>query len=691
MTITKQVPGPALATSSNDAITDQPKLHPLTIEQVASLPHIHNLAVSPDGCQLAYSQHRYCTTRNKHSRNLCLVDISGNTSNGKRTVIHLTDSSIFDAIDDNPFWIDDRTVGFLSARSGYCQLWTATLPRDRSRLVDQNGSCHIKQLSHWLGNILTAQYHRATRTLVFSAMIYKERGLNDTTHMIRVMPLQAKDSGVVYDRLYVRQWDRYIDGRRQKLFAIRVKQSLLYGYQIDGEPIDLMANYDSLECPSYPFGSLQDYTISPDGKEVAFVAKVSALDQAWSTQSDIYVVSLDETTRIRKLTIDNRGACSKPVYSPDGKQLAWLQMLHHGYESDCNRIMLMTRHEHTNNGGGRNHQLPVRLKRQINVEWDRSPLELVWTTDSRSLLVTADHLGSRCIFRINARSGDVQQLTRCGYSEGITIIDEHRLLFLQSRSTQPTELYVLHFNDIELDDTIKLQSPMSSVYIEQITHMNKQIMKTTALSEFEGFWFTGANDDRVHGWLVRPFDFNATQQYPVVLLIHGGPQGAWSDNFHYRWNANLFAANGFAVVAINPHGSTGYGQRFTDSIQNQWGGWAYDDLMTGLDYALDCYPFLDVDRMCAIGASYGGYMVNWINGHTHRFRCLVSQAGIFNTLMSYYHTDELFFPSMSLVDFLGTIRRIIRDGPLTIMLLNGEHRHLSFTEEKIIVSISVIV
>ncbi|KAI9597231.1 Alpha/Beta hydrolase protein [Syncephalis fuscata] len=619
MTVTKLTTIHALTDPAIDVNTAESQ--PLTAEKLASLPRINNPSVSPDGRQCVYSQYQYNVAENRYSNNLWLIDIN--------------ESSVQS---------DDSITPPVSNCSAKPRLLTDAIP----------GS--TKQLTRWPNNISTVRYHQEAGLLAFTANICEGKNLNDTTQNNINRFASKVGFGITYDSLYVRQWDRFVNSKKSHLFTVRVKQSFIYGYQLENEPINLMASSSNLECSPYPFGSIQDYVFSADGKEIAFVAKLSGRERAWHTKSDIYIVPTDGSAQPRSLTDSNLGVCSEPAYSPDGKYLAWLQTARHGYESDCNQIAIMKRPDKklmSDVDNTVNNSSPLILATQ----WDCNPKELVWLSDSLHFIVTAEYLGCRCIFRVDATSGQIQQLTQHGYSEGIIVINSDQLLFSHSTANQPSELFLLDLRDLNSLDADKhvvyraitpdANSPSHSGQYprtEQLTKASEQLMQNVTLSRLESFWFTGANEDKIHGWLVRPFEFKPEKKYPTVLLIHGGPQGAWFDNFHYRWNVNLFTANGFAVVAINPHGSVGYGQKFTDSIENRWGSWPYEDLMMGLDYVLEQYSFLDGDRLCALGASYGGYMTNWINGQTRRFRCLVSQAGIFNIAMSYYVTDELFFP-----------------------------------------------
>jgi dipeptidyl aminopeptidase/acylaminoacyl peptidase len=248
-------------------------------------------------------------------------------------------------------------------------------------------------------------------------------------------------------------------------------------------------------------------------------------------------------------------------------------------------------------------------------------------------MVTAGDEGRRSIFRVNLAGGPVRRVAKGGYFGSVSVLPDGRVLARRDSMIAPAELW------ISADDGSDLKP---------LTHVNEARVKAAQMSTPEEFWFAGARGDRVHGWLLKPVGLESGKKYPLVYLIHGGPQGAWNDHFHYRWNPQVYAAAGYAVAMVNFHGSTGYGQGFTDSIRRDWGGKPYDDLMLGLDHLIEEHDFIDGSRIGAAGASYGGYMINWIAGHNDRFRCLVNHDGLFSTRSMYYSTEELWFPEWDL-------------------------------------------
>jgi dipeptidyl aminopeptidase/acylaminoacyl peptidase len=354
---------------------------------------------------------------------------------------------------------------------------------------------------------------------------------------------------------------------------------------------------------------------------VAFTSNIDEVE-ATSTNNEVFVVPVSGATP--KQISRSPGADGTPLYSPDGKYIAWRMQARGGYESDRWRLVLYER------GSGRITNLTESFDRWVG--------SFVWAPDSQAIYFSAEDKGESPIYRIQTAGGSPGEVVR-GHNDDLTITPDGRtLLFTRMSAKAPNEIYAF-----DLTAGQKSARP--------VTKINDAVLSQIQMSELEPFWFTGAERAQVQGFIVKPPNFNPAQKYPVKFLIHGGPQGAWGDSWSYRWNAQLFAASGYVVVMINPRGSTGYGQKFIDDINRDWGGRAYTDLMTGLDYAERTYPYIDKNRECALGASYGGYMVNWILGHTSRFKCLVSHDGIFNTESAYGSTEELWFPTW---EFGGT-------------------------------------
>jgi dipeptidyl aminopeptidase/acylaminoacyl peptidase len=414
----------------------------------------------------------------------------------------------------------------------------------------------------------------------------------------------------VFSGLPIRHWDTWEDGKRSHLFVWS---------PAGGEPVDIMKGVDA-DSPTKPFGGAEEYAWSPDGKSIAFTAKI-VKNPAWSTDQDIYLAAADGSG-FRCLSEANEAVDREPAFSPDGRTIAWMAMARPGYEADRQRVVL--------------YDLATGRRRVLTETWDRSAGSIAWTGDGRRLLIIAEDEGRQKIFTVDSGSAAgarVTPLVSDGYCSALSAGPGDRFVFLRDSLSSPAEVFAARVDGSE---------------IRSLTAINASRLAAIRMGRAEEFFFTGAAGRRVQGWLVKPPDFDAGRKYPVAFLIHGGPQGAWTDHFHYRWNMQAFAGAGYLTVAINFHGSTGFGQSFTDAINSDWGGKPYEDLMKGLDHVLANYAFADGGRVCALGASYGGYMINWINGHTDRFQCLVSHDGELDIKASYYTTEELWFPEWEL-------------------------------------------
>jgi dipeptidyl aminopeptidase/acylaminoacyl peptidase len=410
------------------------------------------------------------------------------------------------------------------------------------------------------------------------------------------------------------------------------------------------------DVPPFSLGGQDQYQFSPDGKEVAYSSNIDEV-QATSTNSDIFLVPVAGGTP-KKITT-NPGSDSTPRYSPDGNYIAYRSQLRGGYESDRFRLMRYER------ATGKITDLTPNFDRWVD--------SMAWAPDSKTIYFTAENEGGAPIYAINvtatnsgspSRAGSARdgvenpwpQELVAGFNDSPTPTpDGKMLLFDRMAVTAPNEIYsaALEFPQCRMAVPPNAYSIPDCLLskAQPVTNLNGAVLSQVQMQPLESFWFNGAVKDKVQGFVVKPPNFDASKKYPVKFLIHGGPQGAWGDDWSYRWNPELFAANGYVVVMVNFHGSTGHGQKFIDAINGNWGGPPFQDLMLGLDYAEKTYPFIDKDRECALGASYGGYAINWIEGHTTRFKCLVSHDGMFNTESAYGTTEELWFNEW---EFKGT-------------------------------------
>ena len=413
-------------------------------------------------------------------------------------------------------------------------------------------------------------------------------------------------TGKTYDRLFVRHWDSWGDGRRSHLFVLPTA---------GGDPVDVMKGMDA-DAPSKPFGGSEEFTFTPDGASLVFSAKDVGREEAWSTDFDLYLAPIDGAKAPRCLTEKNAAWDTQPVFSPDGKRLAYLAMSRPGFEADRYRVMVREGIDGA--------------ERELAPAWDRSPGAIFWSADGKTLYAVANDVGQNTIFALDATSGAVRSIYANGNAGGVQLAGSGKLLFSLDHLKSPAELYTIGVDGSGL---------------RQITAINRERLAQVRLGEPEQMSFKGAGDETVYAYIVKPVDFDPAKKYPVAFLIHGGPQGSFGNDFHYRWNPQTYAGRGYAAVMVDFHGSTGYGQAFTDAIRGDWGGKPLVDLQKGLAAALKAYPWMDGERVAALGASYGGYMINWIAGAwPDRFRCLVTHDGNLDERFAYYATEELWFP-----------------------------------------------
>jgi dipeptidyl aminopeptidase/acylaminoacyl peptidase len=361
---------------------------------------------------------------------------------------------------------------------------------------------------------------------------------------------------------------------------------------------------------------MDEVSISPDGKSVAYVARVAGRENAWRTNTDVFVAPADGHTRPDDVTAGNPAYDFGPAFSPDGKSLALRMMKRPGYEADRERLAVL--------------DVASRKLRVVTEGWDRSAGSITWSPDGGTIYTDTDNLGNHSVFAIEVATGKARVVVDKGTNTAPRVAGD-RIVFSRDTLTSPAELYSVKPDGGEL---------------RQLTHLNDARVKAITWGDYQQYSFKGAKGDTVYGYVIKPAGFSGSGggKVPVAFLIHGGPQGSFGDHFHYRWNPEVFAGHGFGVVMVDFHGSTGYGQAFTDAINGDWGGAPYDDLMMGLDAALDKNPWLDRNRVAALGASFGGYMINWINGKTDRFKALVCHDGNLDERMAYFDTEELWFP-----------------------------------------------
>lgn len=414
----------------------------------------------------------------------------------------------------------------------------------------------------------------------------------------------------ITDNLLYRHWTEWTPETRSHLFIVAP----------DGSGLRDVTSGVKYDVPPGPFGGSEAYAFSPDGRELAYSAKDQGREDAWSTDVNLYVVPVGGGAPTA-ITAANRGADQNPVYSPDGRTILYASQERGGFESDRQRLMAYDR--------------ATRSTREVLPRWDRNADAYSFSPTGDAIFLTTVDAGRTKFYRVTRTASGwtaPQLLTSGGNNFAPSFSRNGRAIaWLQDAAERPAEVFTGTIGPAGISGTTRL------------THENDALLADLKLNPVEDFWFKGADGDSVQGFILRPPQYQAGKKFPVLFLIHGGPQGEWLDQWHGRWNFELFASPGFGVVAINPRGSFGYGQKFTDQISKDWGGKVYTDLMNGLNAALARNNWLDSTRMGAAGGSYGGYMTNWIAGHSNRFKALFTHAGVYNLENMYGATEEIWF------------------------------------------------
>ncbi len=568
--------------------------HPFSIHDMLAMQRISEPDVSPDGTRIVFTVRTTDLEDNRGRTDLWLVRSDG--TDLRRLTTH-------PAGDQNPKWAPDgRSILFLSTRSESSQVWR--IP------VDGGEAEQVTDLPLDVANLILSP---DGRLMAFTLEVFPVAAtVADTKQRLDEIAAR-KSSGMIYEGVFIRHWDTWKDGRRSHLFVLPSDGS--------GTAVDVMSGMDA-DTPSKPFGGSDEFTFTPDSRELVFTARDVGRREAWSTDFDLYRAPVDGSTPPVCLTEQNEAWDCCPLFSPDGRTMAYLAMDRVDYEADRFQIILR--------------QWPDGAQRELARDWDRSPSAMCWSSDGTSLLVTAANVGQQSLFTIDASTGDVRTLVEQG-SVGSPSVLGDRILFSLNDLKSPTELYSIRPDGKD---------------VRRVTDLNAEQVAAAEMGDFEQFTFEGWNDEQVHAYVVKPANFDPAKRYPVAFLIHGGPQGSFGNSFHYRWNPQAYAGAGYASVMVDFHGSVGYGQAFTDSIRGDWGGKPLVDLQKGLAAALQRYPWMDGRRVGALGASFGGYMINWIAGNwPDRFRCLVNHDGNLDERMAYFDTEELWFPEW---DHVGT-------------------------------------
>jgi dipeptidyl aminopeptidase/acylaminoacyl peptidase len=573
---------------------------PFTFEDMMKLKRVGGAVPSPDGKWVVFDAVEVDLEANTRISHLWIVPAAG----GEARRLNQTPNH-----EERPrFSPDGKRLIWTSKATDPTQIWMCNFTPESGGLDGQ---------PHQVTNISTGAdggiWSPDGKNIVFVSSVYPDAKDDEENKKRDDELAKSKVKAKIFTRLLYRHWSSYTEFKRSHLFVVSADSD---GSQPNSARDLTPGDHD---VPPFNLGGQDLYAVSPDGEEVAYTSNVDEVE-ATSTNNEIFLVPLAGPATAGKKISTSPGNDNTPVYSPDGTHLAWRSMARAGFEADKESLII--------------YQRKLGQSRNATVNFDRSVGSLAWTPDSKGIYFAAEDHGEAPIWSLPLDGKQPKQVARLHADDLAFSPDGNSLFFTRASIDAPNEIARLDLSD-KKGGANRVALP--------VTRMNKALLAQIDMQPMESFTFQGAQNEGVQGFIIRPPGFDPAKKYPLKYLIHGGPQGAWGDSWSYRWNPELFAANGYVVVMINFHGSTGYGQKFTDSISGDWGGRPYEDLMKGLDYVEKTYPFIDKDRMAALGASYGGYMANWILGHTDRFKCIVSHDGVFNTESAYGTTEELWF------------------------------------------------
>lgn len=616
-----------------------PARRPMTFEDLAHMRRLNDLSVSPDGHWVLFSVTDVDLPQNRKTSHLWVVP----TGLGVRPLEEKPITASLPGESRGRFSPDGKQILFQSARDGAQQVYVTSFDPHSGNLGE------VRQVTHAAMGADGAAWSPDGASILYTSSVYPDCAAGPEQESCNAdRAREQADSKVkaqIFTHLLYRHWNAFGGDTRSHLFL----------QPIDGSTARDLTPGDPRDVPPFSVGGADAYAFSPDGHELVFEENTDPIP-ALSTHVDLWTLDLTNPAARPAKISTSAGGNFNPVYSPNGKWIAWRSQARAGYESDRFRLALYDR--------------ATRRIIEPMGDFDRWVNELAWAPDSQSLYFTADDAGEAPIYQLDLASNTRFLLARRGeYSDMHLTADGSHLIASRMTVRRPAEITMLNLVDESapprkrsiavptLHTRRGRPAPAPSLAEEAavaeqpLTKLNHALLQQLDLPEMEHYWFRGAGGTRAQGFLIRPPGFAPEKKYPVKFLMHGGPQGAWGDSWSYRWNAELLAADGYVVVMVNPRGSTGYGQAFTDGVNGDWGGKPYIDLMRGLDAAELRFPFLDKSRECALGASYGGFMANWILGHTERFRCIVSHDGLFNPESAYGSSDELWFNEW---EFKGT-------------------------------------
>lgn len=555
----------------------------LKFEDMFSVKRISSVSISPNGKTVVFSIKVPDIEKNSYKTDIYITDID------RSIPTKITDSKGNNIM---PFFVTSSIISFLSSRNGDYQIFTKNLTTGKVEKISNVPGGVDSYIKVPMKDIYAFQKDVFPSSKTLQQSIEKEKVIKESGLEVKVL-----------NSLMFRVWNQWKNGKRSHIFLTGNNNIDLTSGDFDTPPVDL--------------GGEQDFLFSPDGKKFAYVKNTDKM-VAISTNNDIFLKDM-ETGNEENLTVDNRGADANPVFSPSGRYLAYISMKQEGFEADKHNIIML--------------DLINRKKKNLTGKFKFSVNSFIFSPKGNYIYFNAYESVYHPVFRIRLKDGSIKKIVSSVFSSDLNITpDGKKLLFLNQGVTFPAEIFTFDLRRKKL---------------KELMNLNGDIFKNVKMNKIEIFNFKGAGGDNVEGILVKPPFFKEGEKYPMVFLIHGGPQGAWGDDFHYRWNQSLFASPGYVVASINFHGSRGYGQAFTNAVSKDWGGAPFKDLVIGQKYLIENYKFIDKNRIVAAGASYGGFMINWIAGNYDKFeypfRCLVSHDGIFDSRSMYYSTEELWF------------------------------------------------
>jgi dipeptidyl aminopeptidase/acylaminoacyl peptidase len=572
---------------------------PMTFEDFAAVRNVGDPQISPDGRWVLYSVRTTDVNANRRTTITTLVGTGAVSlvARGQSAVVQM------------PQWPDAKTRA-TEARWAPDGKRIAYIAGGQLWIADASGA-NARQVSNVSGGASGPVWAPTGDHIAFVTGVYPDCD----TDGCNIERAKAADTGKVKahiaDNLLYRHWTEWTPATRSHLFVVAP----------DGTGLRDVTTGVKYDVPPGPFGGSEGYAFSPDGRELAYTAKDQGRADAWSTDLNIYTVPVAGGAPV-VITAANRGADQNPVYSPDGRTILYASQARAGFESDRQRLMAFDR--------------ASRTSRELLPSWDRNADAYAFSPSGDAIYINTVDASRTKLYRITRTPSGWTTVPRLltgggnNFSPSVSS-DGKTIAWLQDATERPAEVYVASVGAAGLSG------------VRRLTHENDALLAQLKLNPIEDFWFKGADGDSVQGMILRPPQYQPGKKFPVLFLIHGGPQGEWLDQWHGRWNFELFASPGFGVVAINPRGSFGYGQKFTDQISRDWGGKAYTDLMNGLDAAIARNNWLDSTRMGAAGGSYGGYMTNWIAGHSNRFKALFTHAGVYNLENMYGASEEIWF------------------------------------------------